>query len=65
MFDQVRIVSSRFEDEGIVAESIGYVIEIHSEDAFEVEGSDASSGETMGTAVVLACAVAHRMFARH
>lgn len=49
-YSRVRFITNRFEDEGVSEGTIGYVIEIHDEDAYEVEVSD-SSGHTIALVV--------------
>ncbi|MFI9508391.1 DUF4926 domain-containing protein [Nocardia sp. NPDC052566] len=50
-YDKVRVVTDRFTAEGAAIGSVGYVIEKHSEDAYEVEVSDPSTGETIASFV--------------
>ncbi|MEV4622347.1 DUF4926 domain-containing protein [Asanoa sp. NPDC049573] len=52
LYDQVRIVTSRFEGDGVVAGMRGYVVEKFADGEFEVEVSDPATGETVALLTV-------------
>ncbi|SNS65900.1 protein of unknown function [Asanoa hainanensis] len=47
LYDRVRVVTSRFAGEGVVAGMVGYVVEVYPDGEFEVEVSEPSTGETV------------------
>jgi len=53
-YDRVRLITDRFASGGASAGSVGYVIEVRSPDAFEVEFSG-PDGTTYATVVASQC----------
>ena len=50
-YSRVRILTDKYENEGILIRSVGYVIEAYDDEAYEVEFSD-SDGETIALLVL-------------
>ncbi|NMM92564.1 hypothetical protein B2J88_51505 [Rhodococcus sp. SRB_17] len=47
IYDSVRITTDRYSDQGAPEGSVGYIIDIFAEDAYNVEFSDPATGVTV------------------
>ncbi|GIF47655.1 uncharacterized protein DUF4926 [Asanoa ferruginea] len=52
LYDRVRVVTSRFVGDGVMAGMHGYVVEKYADGEFEVEVSDPATGETIALLTV-------------
>jgi Domain of unknown function (DUF4926) len=58
IYDQVRLITSRFESAGVGHGSLGYIIECYSDGSYEVEFSNPRTGETIAQVVATAADLA-------
>ncbi len=52
LYQRVRLITNKFEDEGVKIGDVGYIIEIYNGRNYEVEFSDSKTGFTIAQIVV-------------